>query len=340
MRIAIVSLSYSPTNGPELTAVQLGEALQSQGVDVTLFAPASWSTQIKKRVPTIPVDLWSMEDFPDQTPIERRNYILSNLIKVLAYQDDFDLVHIGYQTYAYAIASNLRIPCVVVLNGQDTKRNVDQIKSTGALVVALNEKDQRATGADTFIYPGIPLNNILPSFSQGEGLVTIGRITPQKGISVAVQVAKRAQKKLTIIGRVGFSTEAREYFQAEVAPHIDGESIRHLEHSAYPDLMKILAGSEALLFPISSPETFGRVSAEALACGTPVIGSQVDPLPEILTDTHVSFLSNNIGELVDAARHTDRFNRQACRDYALQHFDSSVAAKKYIALYEGLLKGR
>jgi len=338
MRIAIVSLSYSPTNGPELTAVQLGEALQAKKIDVTLFAPANWTTLIKKHIPTVSQDLWSMPDFPEQTPIERRNFILSNLIKVLAYQDDFDLVHIGYQTYAYAIASNLRIPSVVVLNGQDTQRNVSQIKKTGAIVVALNEKDQKIAGADTFIYPGIPTETISPSFALGEGLIAVGRLTPQKDIPTAIQIAKKAQKKLTIVGRIGLSKEAQQYFQEEIAPHIDGKSVIHLEHATYPELMRLMASSQALLFPIASPETFGRVSAEALACGTPVIGTRVDPLPETLADSKVSFLSNNIDELADAARHTERFDRRACRDYAEKNFDSSTMTDRYLDLYKKILE--
>lgn len=337
MKIAIVSLSYSPTNGPELTAVQLGEALQAKGADVTLFAPANWMTRIRKHVPTVSQDLWSMPDFKEQTPLERRNFILSNLIKVLAYQNDFDLVHIGYQTYAYAIASNLRIPSVVVLNGRDDQRNVSQMKSAGSIVVALNEKDQEATGADTFIYPGIPTGTISPSFVPGKGLITVGRLTPQKNIPLAIQIAKKAEKKLTIVGHIGISKEAQQYFQEEIAPHIDGTSILHVEHANYQELMHLMAASEALLFPIASPETFGRVSAEALACGTPVIGTRVDPLPEILTDPKVSFLSDSLEELADAARHTERFDRLACREFAERKFDSLLMADHYLELYQKLL---
>ena len=63
MKIAIVALSYNPINGPELTATQLGEALQDRGIDVTLFAPADFSTRIKKHAPSLPQSLWDMPDF-------------------------------------------------------------------------------------------------------------------------------------------------------------------------------------------------------------------------------------------------------------------------------------
>jgi len=222
MKIAIVALSYNPINGPELTATQLGEALQDRGIDVTLFAPADFSTRIKKHTPTLPQSLWDMPDFENQTPLERRNYILSNQMSVLAAQDQFDLVHIGYQTYAYTIASNLRVPSVVVLNGGDVKRNVDQIKKAGAITVALNKKEQEATGADTFIYPGLPLKDIRPSFSPGHGLIAIGRCTPQKGLPAAIQIAKQARKPLTIIGHVGIAEKSRRYFKEEIANDVSG----------------------------------------------------------------------------------------------------------------------
>lgn len=338
MKIAIVALSYSPTNGPELTATQLAEALQDAGVDITLFAPADFSTRIKKHVPTLPQSLWNMPDFKNQTPLERRNYILSSQMKILAKQEEFDLVHIGYQTYAYTITRNLRIPSVVLLNARDVKRNIDQIKSAGAFTVTLNKKDQDAMGADAFLYPGVPLKDIKPSFSPGNGLIAVGRCTPQKGLPDAIRIAKNAGKALTIIGHVGIGEESRQYFEREIAPHINGKDILHYEHLPNTKLLQMLSQAEALLFPITTPETFGRVTAEALACGTPVIGTCVDPLPETLQNSQVSFLSNNFEELAEAALHTERFDRIACREYAEKNFDIDQIAKKYLSIYKKVLQ--
>lgn len=336
MKIAMISPVFGKTGGPELTTTQLADALVEKGVDVTLFAPADFHTKAKL-YPILPKSLWSMENFKDQTEQERRNLIINSQISILLQQQNFDLVQLCLQRYAYPIANHLKVPAVVTLNSKMELGDFQLLKSSGAKTITLTEKYRQEIGADYSIHLGLPLDTITPSYSNGLGLIMIGRIIDQKGIHIGVKIAQLAKKKLTIIGRIGNSKERQDYFTRKIKPFVDGKSVTLIESLPNSEVMTLLAHSEALLFPIIRPETFGRVHTEALASGTPVIGSSIDPLPELLHDKRASFLSNNINELTDAAIHTERFDRTICRKYAEKHFDIQRTAQQYLNVYQKIL---
>lgn len=337
MRVAIVSPVFGETGGPELGTIQLADALADAGIDVTLFAPANFPTRAKI-YPILPTSLWSMPDFKEQTDQERANLIIGSQLEVISHQNEFDIVHLSSQRYAYSISRHLSVPTVLTLHNKIAERDMRLIRTTPVRIVALTKKQQEITGADAFIHPGIPVSKITPSYTPGKGLITVGRITEQKGIHQAIAIARGAGKTLTIVGRVGNSDERQAYYEKEILPFIDGSQIKAIDNLPNQELLDLLRHSEALLFPIVRPETFGRVSAEALACGTPVIGSRVDPLPEVLSDPAVSFLSDDLSELIHAAKHTDQFSRPACRRYAEEKFSAEQMAQSYIDFYSSVIR--
>ncbi len=336
MRVAIVAPVFGKTGGPELGTIQLADALVNLGVDVTLFAPADFPTRAKLH-PILHTSLWSFPNFSEQTEEERKELIKKSQSEIISHQEKYDIIHLSSQRYAYEIVKQLHIPTLLTLHNKISVEDMRLLRTTPIRIVTLTKKYQNAIGADAFIYPGIPLSEIVPSFSAGNGLITIGRITEQKGISEAITIAQKANKPLTIIGRIGNTPERQAYYREKVGPFL-GKDIRHIESLPNHELLTLLSQSEALLFPIVRPETFGRVSAEALASGTPVIGSLTDPLPEVLNSPDIAFLSDSLDELADAALHTKRFNRQSCRRYAEEKFNIRVSAQKYIDLYQNILQ--
>ncbi len=336
LRVAIISPPFGQTGGPELSTIQLADALVDKGIDVTLFAPADFKTKANL-IPTLEKSFWKMKDLDKMSLLEKRNLIISSQVKILALQENFDIIHISSQRYGYAVAKNLQKPSLITMHNRMKKRDYALLKKTDTATVALTKKYKNHIRATAYIYPGISVKDIRPSFLKGEGLITVGRITDQKGIHLAIEIAKEAKKKLTIVGRIGYSEERQKYFKKNIQPYLKKDSIELIEEISNKNLLKLIAKSEALLFPIIRPETFGRVSIEALACGTPVIGTKTDPLPEILHNKKVSLLSDDITELVEAAKNTDRFNRNECRKYAEKYFDSSRMADEYIKLYNKIL---
>jgi glycosyltransferase involved in cell wall biosynthesis len=96
----------------------------------------------------------------------------------------------------------------------------------------------------------------------------------------------------------------------------------------------------------SKMETFGQVSVEAQACGTPVFAYAVGGLPETLVDGKTGVLvpfgkCEKMAEQIVAAHRAGRLESmgQAGAEWVREQFDSLVIAKKYVEVYEELLAG-
>ncbi len=337
LKIALIAPPFGETGGPEVVTKNLARALSERDdINVTLFCPGDWHIKTIKRIDMLKKSLWNLSDFKEQTKIERRNLIIWSQLKALRESEKFDIIHLNSQPYAFLTGKMSTGPVLLTLHSNINARELKQITSTGIKTVSITKRQRKDIKASSMVWNGVPTKEIIPSFEKGKFLIAIGRLAEQKGIDIAIEIAKKANKKLLIFGRVGNSEERQKYFNNKIKPFIDDEQIIYKKEVSHKKIYEYLRNAEALLFTIKKPETFGMVVAEALACGTPVIGTCIDPLPEILKSKKVSYLSNNISELVTAVENIDNFNRRKCRLYAEKYFDSSVMAEKYVKIYNKL----
>ena len=336
LRVAMVAPVFGDTGGPEVVVQNLTDALLKKGIAVTLFAPADWKTKAR-HIPTLKESLWRMKSFKYLTQIMIRNYIAAAHAKVLNHQNEFDVIHLHLQRHAYAVAANVKKPCLLSFHSGFAASELKMIKDTGIATVALSKTQRGDNKTTAVIHNGVPVENIEPSFEKGRYLIAIGRLNGQKGIDKAIQIAKRSGKKLLIFGRIGISEKRQDYFRKKIAPFIDGKNIVLMKEVPNKEIFRYIKNAEALLFLIRTPEVCPMAVAESLACGTPIIGSTIGPLPEMLKSKKIAFLSDNMSALVKAAKNTDQFDRKACRKYAEKHFSSSVMADKYIQLYKKII---
>lgn len=75
--------------------------------------------------------------------------------------------------------------------------------------------------------------------------------------------------------------------------------VKFLDYVPYDDLPKIISGAIALVFP-SLWEGFGLPVLEAMACGTPVITSNLSSLPEVAGDAAILIDPYKVEEIIDA----------------------------------------
>ena len=115
----------------------------------------------------------------------------------------------------------------------------------------------------------------------------VGRLVEGKGISELLESVKEWDKdiSLKIIGSGPLEAKAKK-----AASKYNVEFIGVIDQEKLP---MYYSGSDILIVPSVSEEGFGRVILEALACGTPVIGSNRGAIPEAMNDS--------VGILIDVS---------------------------------------
>ncbi|WP_263784441.1 glycosyltransferase family 4 protein [Salinibacter grassmerensis] len=168
--------------------------------------------------------------------------------------------------------------------------------------------------------------------SSDDPLVFLGRIEPIKGTHRAIEVAQRTQRELIIAGNVNEGHTA--YFQERVEPHLDGSQIRYVGTVDDVEKNEMLGRSVALLMPIDWEEPFGLVMAEAMACGTPVIGLRHGAVGEVVDDGTTGFVCDTVDEMVEAVGRIGTINRAACRERCETLFSQKALVDSYERVYE------
>lgn len=193
-------------------------------------------------------------------------------------------------------------------------------------------------GAWRVIDNAVPVDRFrfTPTVSDDAPLVFLGRLEEIKGAHLAIQVARDAGRRLLIAGNVPTDDQSRTYFRDHVEPHIDGTSVVY--YGPVDDAQKSVLLSEcaALLMPILWDEPFGIVMAEALACGTPVIGLSRGAVPEVIDDGLTGFVCATVPAMVAAVSRLGELSRARCRQTAEVRFSQEALVNGYESLYRGV----
>lgn len=163
-------------------------------------------------------------------------------------------------------------------------------------------------------------------------LVFLGRIEPIKGAHHAIEIARKANKKLIIAGNIPLKYQ--EYFNNRISPFINNRQISYIGAVNDEQKSHLLKQALAFLMPIEWDEPFGIVMVEAMACGTPVIAFPKGAVPEIVEDGVTGYMVNNVEEAVEKVAKIHLLDRRIVRQEALNRFDSKVIAKNYLDLYK------
>jgi glycosyltransferase involved in cell wall biosynthesis len=169
-------------------------------------------------------------------------------------------------------------------------------------------------------------------------LVFLGRVERIKGPHHAIAIARRAGRRLVIAGPAPTAGDDAEFFRREVAPHLDGGQVTCA--GAVDDRAKnrLLGSAAALLMPVQWEEPFGIVMAEAMACGTPVIGYRRGSLPEVITDGVNGFCCDDMDGAVRAVGRLPEIDRRAVRVNCERRFGQDVIVNQYLSVYDEAMR--
>jgi glycosyltransferase involved in cell wall biosynthesis len=188
------------------------------------------------------------------------------------------------------------------------------------------------------VHHGLPLELLRPVQGPRHYLAFLGRISPEKGVDRAIEIARRCQIELRIAAKV--DSVDRDYFRHEIEPQLGGPYVRYVGEIGDSEKAAFLGGAHALLFPIDWPEPFGLVMIEAMACGTPVIAFPGGSVAEILEPGVTGFLVDDVEAATAAVGAARRLDRSRCRARFEQRFSASRMARDYVGLYERVIAAR
>ena len=189
------------------------------------------------------------------------------------------------------------------------------------------------------VYNGVPLDtyDFRAQVDEEAPLAFLGRIAPTKGPHTAIDVARQSGRQLVIAGNV--PDDHASFFCERIQPYVDGEQIRYIGPVDDEEKNELLGRAAAFLMPIEWEEPFGIVMAEAMACGTPVIGTRRGSVPEVVEDGVTGIVGDTADDLVDAVGRIGSLSRQATRERCERLFSDRAIVDAYESLYERMVAG-
>ena len=163
-------------------------------------------------------------------------------------------------------------------------------------------------------------------------LVFLGRLERVKGAHAAIAIARLAGRHLILAGNHATSGPEAEYFAREILPHIDDERVRYVGPVDDEAKSRLLGQAAALLFPIDWKEAFGIVMAEAMACGTPVIGFPRGSVPEVVAHGVTGFVCRDVEMAAASVARAGALDRARVRAECEARFSDRVLVDRMLVL--------
>jgi glycosyltransferase involved in cell wall biosynthesis len=322
--------------GTERVVFELLQELDRRGHELTTFASGD-SAVPGRLIATVPTALRPAGHGGDIS-----GFMLTTMLAVLDHEDEFDLIHSHLEWYSLVLRRAVHTPFVATYHGRlDLPWSRDAFADNPPGQVAISES-QAAVHPNvpwTVVHNGLTLHTTPPERPRTDDLVFVGRVTPEKGIVDAIEIARLAERPLKIAAKVGPTPKEREFDENVFQPALQaaGASVEFLGELSGDERDELFASSYAVLMPGSWPEPFGLVAIEALACGTPVIARRVGGLDEIIRDGIDGFFGDDVTELAFQVPRVAELDREAIRTSVVDRFSAERMADGYEALYARML---
>src|SRR6266699_2816403 len=340
MRIAQVAPLYESVppkyyGGTERVVSHLTDELVRNGHEVTLFASGDSITKarlVSECRRSLRLDKHCMDQLAHQI------LMLEHVFQRAA---EFDIVHFHVDYLHFPLSRRQPIAHVTTLHGRlDIPHLVSLYKEFGDMPVVSISNGQREplrwANWQATVYHGLPSDLYRFRSEPGSYLAFLGRVSPEKRVDRAIEIAKQVQIPLKIAGKVDRVDE--EYFESVVEPLLRDPLVEFVGEIGEGEKEEFLGNAYALLFPIDWPEPFGLATIEAMACGTPIIAYRQGSVPEVMEERRTGFIVSELEDAIAAARRIPELSRRRCREMYEQRFTAARMARDYLRVYERLIE--
>jgi glycosyltransferase involved in cell wall biosynthesis len=307
----------------ETVAGNITEGLAARGWDVTLFATGDSETR---------AHLHAVVDkgYEEDSSIDPKVAEYLHISEAFEHAAEFDLIHSHYDFMALSYTRLVDTPVLTTIHGFSSPRIMPVYeKYRDGYFVSISNSDRAPrlnylatvyNGIDLSLYPFQPV--------AGEHLIFLGRIHPDKGVHLAIEVARRSGLPLFIAGIIQDQT----YFREQVQPHLD-QKISYIGPVDVSGKNELFARAVALLHLNTIPERFGLVLAEANAAGVPVIAMDLGSCREVIKDGQTGFLVASVDQAIQALDRVHEIDRNECRRRVQHCFSIETMVEAYERVY-------
>jgi glycosyltransferase involved in cell wall biosynthesis len=306
----------------------IAEGLVARGLEVTLFATLDSQTAAV-------LDGVCATGYAENPSVDGRVWEALHVAHALDRSGEFDLVHNHLDWLPLAFARHCKAPLVTTIHGFSGRGILPAyLNARSSHYVSISDAD-RAPELDYLatVHHGIDLGALPFCAERGDVLVAFGRIHPDKGTATAIDIARRAGRRLVICGIV----QDAAYFREQVEPHIDNDRVTYLGSVGPERRAQVLGSAAVLLHPIAFNEPFGLSVVEAMACGTPVVAYARGSMAEIVDVGETGFLVDGVAAAAAAVEAAVRLDRAAIRRVAERRFGVSRMVDDYLRVYQRVL---
>jgi glycosyltransferase involved in cell wall biosynthesis len=340
MKIAQVAPLYESVppkyyGGTERIVSYLTEELVSQDHDVTLFASGDSLTKAKLHC----IGKCALRLSPNC--IEPLAHHMIMLDEVARLASTFDIIHFHIDFLHFPLSRILQIPQATTLHGRlDIPDLIPLYQTFSEMPIVSISNDQRNplpfANWQATVYHGLPESLYTFHPQPGSYLAFIGRISPEKRVDRAIEIAIRAGMEIRIAAKIDKNDE--EYFEERIKPLLTHPLVHYIGEIGEKEKNDFLGQAYALLFPIDWPEPFGLVLIEAMACGTPIIAYRRGSVPEIMQEGGTGFTVEDIDQALAAVEKMSQINRIHCRRVFETRFSAQRMAKDYLNVYQAIIE--
>jgi len=372
MKIVIIATHYLPhVGGLELATFHLAKELDKQHNEVHIITP---SPDPNKNTTPIHMHRYPIHTYPDEGPIRAFIDGLTFFKKTVKTIKEIkpDIIHaqnITNSIPAYIAWKKYHIPYTICIHGNlelmgpflpaSLKRfwpQLPHIKEAAQIITLTNEmatQFEKELGTKPVVIPnGVDLDRFYPAEnnemkkSASPVILTLSRIDNKKGLEYAIESMKKVHAKfptakLMIVGDGKYRSELEKLVEMNMLS-ATVEFTGLIPNSEVPVYLR---NADLFLLP-SLYEGLPLTLLEAMACGLPVISTQVSIAPEIITTWKNGYIipfksPDAISEaIIDLLSNSDK--RRQCAENSFRAAKETMSwenvAKQYAELYQFILE--
>jgi glycosyltransferase involved in cell wall biosynthesis len=308
----------------ETVASNVTEGLIARGWDVTLFASRDSVTR---------AHLHAVLDrgYEEDSTLDSKVAEYLHISEAFEHAAEFDLIHSHYDFMPLSYTRLIKTPVLTTIHGFSSVKIMPIYqKYRDGYFVSVSDSD-RATGLNYLatVYNGIDRSLYPLQECGGDDLIFLGRIHPDKGVHLAIEVARLCGMRLIIAGII----QDKAYFREQIEPRLDDQCVHYIGPVDVKGKNELFARARALLHLNTIPERFGLVLVEANAAGVPVIAMDLGSCREVIKDGQTGFLVDSVTDAVRAVARISEIDRSACRSRVRQYFSIETMVEGYERVY-------